>query len=177
MNLDTKQFLTYTVTNDGIVFNKKGRKIKPFINEGYYRLELWDSGSPQKWFIHRLVATLFIPNPENKPQINHINGIKTDNRVENLEWCTQSENQKHAYKIGLQKGYCKSHPLSESHKKALCGSRWRGEKRTYWANGMAFDDPKLAANAFGLSRYTFYRRAESPKFPSWFIEITNVDTV
>jgi hypothetical protein len=65
-------------------------------------VDLCKNGKKKTFLVHRLVATAFIPNPDNKPYINHINGNKTDNRLENLEWCTQSENMKHSYRTGLQ---------------------------------------------------------------------------
>ena len=60
--------------------------------DGYYRVILSKNSKPKMFLVHRLVAQAFIPNPNNLPEINHKNEIKTDNRVENLEWCTQLYN-------------------------------------------------------------------------------------
>lgn len=69
---------------------------------GYLYLSLSKNGVWKNYRVNRLIAQTFIPNPENKPTVNHINGIKTDNMVENLEWNTIGENVRHAIKNGLQ---------------------------------------------------------------------------
>lgn len=70
-------------------------------NNGYWRVTLYSGLVKKHMTVHRLVAQAFIPNPDNKPCINHISGIKTDNRVENLEWVTYKENSEHAIANGL----------------------------------------------------------------------------
>ncbi|NBW37979.1 MAG: hypothetical protein EBR30_23755 [Cytophagia bacterium] len=80
----------------------KGQYLKQTLNKkGYPEVRLRKQGCHTR-LVHKLVASVFLTKPEACTQINHINGIKTDNRVENLEWVTQSENQLHAYKLGLQ---------------------------------------------------------------------------
>lgn len=80
----------------------KERIMKPQINQyGYHYVSFWDNGKRKNIQIHRVVAFAFIPNPENKPQVNHINGIKINNGPENLEWCTAQENSNHAVSTGL----------------------------------------------------------------------------
>ena len=71
--------------------------------KGYLRVALCKDNKQKDYSIHRLVAIAFIPNPNNKPCVNHKDGNKQNNNVENLEWCTYSENLKHAYKMGLKK--------------------------------------------------------------------------
>lgn len=83
---------------------KKNDKIlkNTLLKTGYYHVDLCYEGKRTKKLIHRLLAEAFIENKENKPQVNHINGIKSDNRLENLEWVTISENQLHSIKAGLR---------------------------------------------------------------------------
>ncbi len=100
----------YMVSNIGRVKslpksnNDSERILKTYVNSfGYNPVALCINSICKKYKIHRLVAAAFIPNPENKKYVNHINGIKTDNRVENLEWCTSAENNIHALNTELRK--------------------------------------------------------------------------
>lgn len=97
-------YLVSTLGNVDSVKRKKRRRLSPTVGKrGYLKVTLCINEKQKTFNVHRLVALAFIPNTDNKPEINHINGIKTDNRVENLEWTTRLENQQHACAIGLQK--------------------------------------------------------------------------
>lgn len=90
----------YSVSSMGRVRNnKRDRKLSISLDkDGYCQVSLKKNGSVKTFKVHRLVAIHFLPNPKNKEQVNHINGIKHDNNITNLEWCTQSENIKHSYR-------------------------------------------------------------------------------
>lgn len=104
----TGQDKTYLISNYGRVISlyfNKTKEIAPFEQSGkrkYQRVKLSINKKRYVHLVHRLVAETFIPNTEYKPEVNHINGIKNDNRASNLEWVTRGENLKHAYSTGLR---------------------------------------------------------------------------
>ena len=136
----------YSITEDGIVINqKKNRKLNPIINgKGYYQVKLYNQGNVKVFLVHRLIAKAFIPNIENKPFINHINAIKHDNRLCNLEWVTASENTKHAYKLGLFENKNKAVKLSNS--KIVLDTQ----------TGIFYNSAKEASTLLGINENTLY---------------------
>lgn len=90
------------IRKNGRVDNRKGKILKPKIDKyGYQVITLSKDGVRKTYTIHQLVAKAFIPNPENKKTVNHKDGNKLNNCIDNLEWATEKENQQHKWKNGL----------------------------------------------------------------------------
>lgn len=100
-----------TVSDSGIVM-MNGKELKQYNVNGYKHVKI----AGKLFYVHRLVAIAFIPNPQNKPQVNHKDGNRSNNNVSNLEWVTAKENSQHALKTGLYKTY----------KCVLCGKEYIG---------------------------------------------------
>lgn len=99
-NLGRVRSLERYVQNHGVLELRKGRILKPGISGNGYNYICLSKNGNRKWCgVHRLVAQAFIPNPNNLPVINHRNEVKTDNRIENLEWCTYKYNNEYSGNI------------------------------------------------------------------------------
>ena len=142
----------YQVSNFGKVKSIKFRKNRILKNlkhtNGYFIVFLCKDGIIKGQLVHRLIIEHFILNPDNKPWTNHKNGIKTDNRISNLEWVTASENQFHSYKNGLHKihvgsGRGRVCKLNEKQVKEIRIQIKNGEKMKVLAKQFNVDDSTI----------------------------------
>lgn len=135
----------------------RGRQLA-LINKGpYKRVNLYRIGAYESPLVHSLVARAFLPNPECKPQVNHINGVQWDNRVDNLEWATSSENMSHASRCGLLG------TVGESSHFAKLSAAQVVEIRAQFAGGIS---QRAIARDFGISQSQVSRIASGRDWKS-----------
>lgn len=149
---DTVEFPDrFEVSNLGNIRNKKTKVLKKQVNsgssKGYKAIIVSVNNKSTNHSVHRMVAKAFIPNPEGKPQVNHKNSIRDDNRVENLEWVTVSENIQHAMKYGnmthaASKGVKRPNAHSKYHN--VC---WREDKKR-WVTTTKLNGKRLSQRLF-----------------------------
>lgn len=142
----------FYATKDGQIIGKRGKPLIGHVDRcGYKEVLLSENGVTNQYRVHRLIAETFIPNPNNLPCVNHKDGNKLNNCVDNLEWCTYSDNTKHAYNKGLQQKICgekhHAHKLSEDSVRYI--------KRMYRKRDKEFGAVALA-NKFGVDRTTIH---------------------
>jgi len=144
-------FNNYSISTDGVVINTKTNQVKkPYLGKvGYYYLDLYSNNKSTKIALHRLLALHFIPNPENKRTVNHIDGNKLNNSLDNLEWATDSENIKHAYDNNLN--HCSTKKISNEAMDKILISFFNGESLTSIVKDYNFSLPTLSTY---LDQYT-----------------------
>lgn len=141
----------YYVSKCGRVFSCKisyMRELKPYNNKGYLVVGvICNDGVRRGFFSHRLVADTYIPNPLGKPQVNHLDGIKTNNKVDNLEWTTSHENMNHAYRMGLVNSSGENNPrniLREEDVLYIYNQCLQGAQRKPLAEKFGIDEATLS---------------------------------
>lgn len=129
--------------------HKNKEYVQPYLNnKGYWCINLYKNSKVHKFQIHRLVAIAFLPNPDNLPQINHIDGNTVNNDLGNLEWCTQKHNAQHAWDTGL---HIERH-VNASGKRKNSTSNYKGvswsEQRQRWCAYVGFN-----GKSYGIGRF------------------------
>ena len=153
----------YEINECGVIRIVKTKKIKKqrIGKDNYYKINLYKDGKSKTFRVHRLVAELFIPNPNNYPIVNHIDGNKLNNHINNLEWCTYSENTKHAYDRNL--GNMKETQLRAS----KLGAEKSKKKIAVYKDGIyidTYESKQDCAKALNVNEKTVY---------NWLHKITN----
>lgn len=133
----------YTINEMGEIFNTRTtKKLKPYLSDwGYFKVSVSDYPLKKTYLVHRLIALSFIPNPDNKPEINHIDGNKQNNSIENLEWVTTTENIRHALMFGLMPTGDKHPKVKVTDNEILIIKQMRKDNITY----------KKISEKFGIS--------------------------
>jgi hypothetical protein len=149
----------YSVNRNGDVLSIRNNiLLKQWDTLGYKYVSL---GANCKKRVHRLVAEAFIPNIENKPEINHINGIKHDNRYINLCWCTSHENKIHAYKTGLHKNKINAISAMKKSRRKFNNEEAYRIKNEYINDGLSM---RKLANKYNVNFHTIFRLVNSKTY-------------
>lgn len=170
--------LPYEISSKGVVRRKEGSAnyqankacVQPYVsNKGYLCINLYKQSKVYKFQIHRLLAIAFIPNPLGLPVINHIDGNPLNNDLNNLEWCTQAENIKHAWNTGL----CTNRHTNASVKRSSSTSKYKGvswaASRNKWAVYITVDKKRI-----GLGRFT--DEVEAAKAYDLYVNANNLQS-
>jgi len=146
-------FEDYSIFEDGAVYSRVSNKfLKPILSHGYHKVMLYKDKKGHQMYLHRLLAIHFIPNPNNLPCINHINGIRHDNSLSNIEWCTHQHNMQHAWKNGLNRNTEKQRNAAR-----ISGINLGGSNRKLVINietGVFYNSVQEAAKAIGIPYMT-----------------------
>jgi hypothetical protein len=165
-SLKWKNYNNFIEVSEAGDVKSHGKIIKGEIcKNGYKRVHVSHNGEQYKILIHRLVATAFIPNPLNKPCVNHKDGNKANNHVDNLEWCTHGENLKHAYDAGLRDLYGtakRTRRLTSQQVKEIRASYIRGKQCEYNSYGLA--------NKYGVSPKTIQKTVNGKNYTEKLFE-------
>lgn len=134
-------FSRYTFNKDGTIVSHTGKVLSYHrCKKGYCRVNLKDDlGRKKTYLVHRMVALANLPNPDDKPQVNHIDGVKENNSVENLEWCSNLENNRHASSMGLHKVGDKRPNSSLSDREVLEMRQLREQGWNYYQLGRKYN--------------------------------------
>ena len=162
-----KDYLNYSVNDLGEVFNNKtGRKLKQTIKKGYCGVYLYNKEGRKFFLVHRLVATTFIPNPNNYPEVNHKDENPLNNNVNNLEWCTSKYNNNYGtHKEKLRKRMLENNPFqgkqhtNESKEKMSYAKKGKPSKRKrkIVIQGVEYDSVTQAMDILKISTRKLYQ--------------------